>query len=75
MALIRLESDVLTLKPDVNHQDVVGGKAGGPVFVDTLPGIPLRLTTWAANIVIRSPSLSDVLSLMAAWDTPSFLPI
>lgn len=54
-----LETDVFTLKPDVKQQDVVGGKAGGPVFVDTLQRIPLRLTTWAANLVIRSPSLSD----------------
>ena len=55
-----VETDVFTLKPDVKQQDVVGGKAGGPVFVDTLGRIPLRLTTWAANIVIRSPSLSEV---------------
>jgi opacity protein-like surface antigen len=54
-----LETDVFTLKPDVKQQDVVGGKAGGRVFVDTLPRIPLRLTTWAANLVIRSPSLSE----------------
>ena len=55
-----LETDVFTLKPDVKQQDVVGGKAGEPVFVDTLPRIPLRLMTWAANFIIRSPSMSDV---------------
>lgn len=55
-----LETEVFTLTPDVKQQDVLGGKAGGPVFVDTIPQIPLRLTTWAANVVIRSPSLSDV---------------
>lgn len=54
-----IETDVFTLKPDVKQQDVVGGKAGGPVFVETLPRIPLRLTTWSANLVIRSPSLSN----------------
>ena len=54
-----VETDVFTLKPDVKQQDVVGGKAGGPVFVEALPRIPLRLTTWAANLVIRSPSLSN----------------
>ncbi len=55
-----IEGDVFTLKPDVKQQDVVGGRARGPVFVDTLQGIPLRLTTVAANIIIRSPSMSDV---------------
>lgn len=55
-----LEADVFTLKPDVKQQDVVGGKTRGPVFVDTLPNIDLRLTTVATNIIIRSPSLSDV---------------
>lgn len=51
---------MFTLKPDVKQQDVVGGKTGGPVFVGTLQGIQLRLTTVAANIIIRSPSMSDV---------------
>jgi opacity protein-like surface antigen len=55
-----LEADVFTLKPDVKQQVVVGGTAGGQVFADTLQRIPLRLTTWAANLIIRSPSMSEV---------------
>ena len=55
-----VEADVFTLKPDVKQQDVVGGKTRGPVFVDTLPSVHLRLTTVATNIIIRSPSMSDV---------------
>lgn len=55
-----IEADVFTLKPDVKQQDVVGGNTRGPVFVDTLPGIDLRLTTVATNLIIRSPSMSDV---------------
>jgi opacity protein-like surface antigen len=55
-----LETDVFTLKPDVKQQVVVGGTAGGRVFADTLQRIPLRLTTWAANLIIRSPSMSEV---------------
>ena len=55
-----LETDVFTLKPDVKQQVVVGGTADGRVFAGTLPSIPLRLTTWAANLIIRSPSMSEV---------------
>lgn len=55
-----LETDVFTLTPDVKTQTVVGGTASGRVFADTLPRIPLRLTTWTANIIIRSPSMSEV---------------
>lgn len=55
-----VETDALTLKPDVKEQDVVGGKSKGPVFVDRLQRIPLRLTSLAANLIIRSPSLSEV---------------
>jgi len=55
-----LETDVYTLTPDVKTQTVVGGTASGRVFADTLPRIPLRLTTWTGNIIIRSPSMSEV---------------
>jgi hypothetical protein len=46
--------------PDVKTQTVLGGTSSGRVFADTLPRIPLRLTTWTANIIIRSPSMSEV---------------
>ncbi len=55
-----LETDVYTLTPDVKSQTVVGGTSSGRVFADNLPRIPLRLTTWTANIIIRSPSMSEV---------------
>jgi opacity protein-like surface antigen len=68
-----IEADVFTLKPDVKQQDVVGGKARGPAFVDTLRGIPLRVTTMAANIIIRSPSMSDVFEPYAGMGYAIFL--
>jgi opacity protein-like surface antigen len=55
-----VETDVYTLKPSVKQQVIVGGTTSGRVFADNLPGIPLRLTTWAVNIVIRSPSMGDI---------------
>ena len=55
-----LEGDVFTLKPDVKQQVVVGGTASGRVFADTLQRIPLQVTTTAANLIIRSPSMSEV---------------
>ena len=55
-----LETDVFTLTPDVKTQTVLGGTSSGRVFADTLPRIPLRLTTWTGNIIIRSPSMSEV---------------
>ena len=54
------ETDVYTLKPSVKPQVIVGGTTSGRVFADNLPSIPLRLTTWAFNIVIRSPSMGDI---------------
>ena len=54
------ETDVYTLTPDVKQQTLVGGTTAGRVFADNLRSIPLRLTTWAANIIIRSPSMSEV---------------
>lgn len=68
-----IEADVFTLQPDVKQQDVVGGKTRGPVFVDTLRGIHLRLTTVAANIVIQSPSMSDVFKPYAGMGYAVFL--
>ena len=55
-----IETDVFTASPDVKTQTVVGGTSAGRVFADNLSRIPLRLTTWTANIIIRSPSMSDV---------------
>lgn len=55
-----LETDLYTLKPSVKQQVIVGGTTSGRVFADNLPGIPLRLTTWALNIIIRSPSMGDI---------------
>lgn len=54
------ETDVYTLKPDVKPQTIVGGTTSGRVFADNIQATPLRLTTWAANIIIRSPSMSEV---------------
>jgi opacity protein-like surface antigen len=55
-----LETDLYTLKPSVKQQIIVGGTTSGRVFADNLPAIPLRLTTWALNIVIRSPSMGEI---------------
>jgi hypothetical protein len=55
-----IETDVYSRKPDVKQQVIVGGTSSRTVFADNLPGIPLRLTTWAFNIIIRSPSIGDI---------------
>jgi hypothetical protein len=55
-----LETDVYTLTPDVKAQTIVGGTTTGRVFADNIPSIPLRLTTTTINIIIRSPSMSEV---------------
>lgn len=55
-----LETDVFTLTPDVKTQTVLGGTSSGRVFADTLSRIPLRVTTWTGDIIIRSPSMSEV---------------
>ena len=54
-----IEADAFTLNPKVKQPEVVGGKTRGPISVSTLPEIPLRLTTVAANIILRPPSLSE----------------
>jgi opacity protein-like surface antigen len=56
-----IETDVYTLKPEVKQQVIVGGTSSRTVFADNLPAIPLRLTTWAFNVIIRSPSIGDIL--------------
>ena len=55
-----IETDLYTQKPDVKQQTVVGGTASGKVFADTIQNTSLRVTVLAANLVIRSPSMSDV---------------
>ena len=55
-----LETDLYTLKPDVKQQTIFGGTTTGRVFADNLPTTNLRLTTWAFDIVIRSPSMGDI---------------
>lgn len=55
-----LEADLYTQKPDVKQQTIVGGTAAGNVFATSLPETSLRVTVLAANIVIRSPSMSEV---------------
>ena len=55
-----IETDLYTLKPDVKQQTIVGGTASGNVFADNMPTTSLRLTVWTVNLIIRSPSMSDV---------------
>jgi opacity protein-like surface antigen len=55
-----LETDVYTLKPTVKGQTVLGGTSSGRVFADYIGPIPLQLTTLAVDIIIRSPSISEV---------------
>jgi opacity protein-like surface antigen len=55
-----LEADLYTQKPDVKQQTIVGGTAAGNVFATSIPETSLRVTVLAANIVIRSPSMSEV---------------
>ena len=55
-----IETDLYTLKPDVKQQTIVGGTASGRVFADSIGPIPFRLSVWAVNLIIRSPSMSEV---------------
>ena len=55
-----LDTDLYTLKPDVKQQTIFGGTTTGRVFADNLPTTSLRLTTWAFNVIIRSPSMGDI---------------
>lgn len=55
-----IETDLYTLKPDGTQQTIVGGTASGRVFADSIGPSSLRLSVWAVNLIIRSPSLSEV---------------
>lgn len=55
-----LETELYTQKPDVKQQTIVGGTASGSVFATSIPDTSLRLSVWAVNLIIRSPSMSDV---------------
>jgi opacity protein-like surface antigen len=55
-----IETDLFTRKPDVKQQTIVGGTTAGTVFAANLPTTSLRLTTWAFNVIIRSPTMGDV---------------
>ncbi len=55
-----IETDLYTVKPEVKQQVIVGGTSSRTVFADNLPAIPLRLTTWAFNVIVRSPSIGDI---------------
>jgi opacity protein-like surface antigen len=55
-----IETDLYTQKPDVKQQTVVGGTSSGSVFAANMPTTSLRLTVWTVNLIIRSPSMSDV---------------
>ena len=55
-----LETEVYTLKPNVKHRRLWEARPQAAVFATNIRTIPLRLTTWAVNLIIRSPSMSDV---------------
>ena len=55
-----IETDLYTQNPDVKQQTVVGGTSSGSVFAGNMPITSLRLTVWTLNLIIRSPSMSDV---------------
>ena len=44
----------------MKQQTIVGGTASGSVFATSIPDASLRLSVWAVNLIIRSPSMSDV---------------
>ena len=54
------EADLYTQKPDVKQQTIVGGTSSGNVFATSIQDTSLRVTVLAANLVVRSPSLSEV---------------
>ena len=55
-----IETDLYTLTPDVKQQTIVGGTASGSVFADNIGPSALRLSVWTVNVIIRSPSMSEV---------------
>ena len=54
------EADLYTQKPDVKQQTIVGGTSSGNVFATGIQDTSLRVTVLAANLVVRSPSMSEV---------------
>ena len=44
----------------MKQQTIVGGTSSGNVFAANLQATPLRLSVWAVDLIIRSPSLSEV---------------
>ncbi len=54
------EGEVFTQQLNITQQTVVGG-VPGRVFADTLPGAHVQLTTVAANVIVRDPSLVEQL--------------
>ena len=67
------ETDVFTRKPDVKQQTIVGGTTAGTVFAANLPTTGLRLTTWAFDIVIRSPTMGDIFQTYGGMGYALFL--
>ena len=55
-----IETDLYTQKPDVKQQTIVGGTAAGNVFATAIQTTSLRVSVLAVNLVIRSPSMSEV---------------
>jgi len=55
-----IETELYTSKPDVKQQTIVGGTASGRVFAESIGPSSLRLSVWAINLIIRSPSMSEV---------------
>ncbi len=55
-----IETDLYTQKPDVKQQTIVGGTAQAVCLPQVSPTTSLRLTVWTVNLIIRSPSMSDV---------------
>jgi hypothetical protein len=55
-----IETDLYTWKPDVKQQTIVGGTSSDNVFAANLQDTSLRLSVWAVNLIIHSPSMSEV---------------
>lgn len=55
-----VNQEATTLTPDVKQQALVGGTTSGRMFADYIGPIPLQLTTWAVDLIIRSPSMAEV---------------
>ena len=55
-----METEMYMWKPDVKQQTIVGGTSSDNVFAANLQDTSLRLSVWAVNLIIRSPSMSEV---------------